>query len=63
MIKRFCERYLSRRGYMVIERRVPMLLVSGNAVAVPKDVERLTWTVHFPAPPHCVALIGSVVAA
>jgi hypothetical protein len=59
MIKNFMIKYLSRRGYMVVPSRVPMLLVSGNAVVFSQD--KLYYTIVFPTRPYLVALNGSYV--
>jgi hypothetical protein len=48
--------YLTRKGkHLVLKNEIPMLVVSGFAVAVTKD-NGITWEVSFPIRSHVVAL-------
>lgn len=62
MIESLAKSYLERKGYLVLPNRVPMLLVSGNAVASPVTKDRIVWQVMFPSRPYIVALNNSVVS-
>jgi len=52
-------RYLRERGYLVVERRFPMILVSNGTVCA--DAERLEWNVKFAVPPYIIALDDTLV--
>lgn len=60
-ITHLATRYLERRGYIVVKNRIPMLLVSGNALAIATTEDGMYYDVSFPWPPVIVALNGSYV--
>ena len=61
MLENLAKWYLSRRGYLVLANRMPMLVVSGYGFAFWNENDQC-WRVTFPVKPYIVALNGSYVS-
>lgn len=61
MIKSFMIGYLQRRGYIVLENHVPMMLISGGIASSIKGCDKKNWFIDFPIEPYIVAINNAVV--
>lgn len=62
MIAQFMIWYLQKRGYLVLQNRVPMLVVSGGTAMGSKGKRRMYWQITFSDTPFIVAINNSVVS-